>query len=455
MASSSMSPWANLPMASKRGTPEEELMALLQAQGSQQPQAAPPVAQPAKPQAAPPVIPKVRKVAQAPAVPAAPQPPADGLLRGYGISSKQQDQEETQDKSGTTNKSDTYLDYPQSIRLQLQARGLNPDQANSEDYASPILAMEDEAKAYQDALAQAEQQPLRPDLSPLAQLAEYETKGRYKADNYKRPETAEERRNKLLDFKTKIIQQQGNIAKALNEAVKAQKTGSQTDLFQKLQIQKLLDEQGYTDPRLRSSGSTDQEIRWGNTIQDKLMHDPVLKAAELQIAGTAEARSLLNRGTSVNDEAFKTKVARALGDAPLSNVDIARKSGGKDVADRLEQMITTIMSGTFSDENRANFKQMLDDLDWVNKQRAKAQRHYWEVQAQNTYKFNPEKAKSIVQGGLDQRDFQVPDNTPQATPGKKSVDMVRIMKSDGTIITGPRAKLKEALAKYPGSKEVK
>jgi hypothetical protein len=185
------------------------------------------------------------------------------------------------------------------------------------------------------------------------------------------------------------------------------------------------------------------------------MHDPVLKAAELQIAGTAEARSLLNRGTSVNDEAFKTKVARALGDAPLSNVDIARKSGGKDVADRLEQMITTIMSGTFSDENRANFKQMLDDLDWVNKQRAKAQRHYWEVQAQNTYKFNPEKAKSIVQGGLDQRDFQVPDNTPQATPGKKSVDMVRIMKSDGTIITGPRAKLKEALAKYPGSKEVK
>ncbi len=285
-------------------------------------------------------------------------------------------------------------------------------------------AMSEGNSRMEEILAAQAQRPPQLDVSAVLSLADHLTGGKMAA-NYKAPSEQDLlNRKMLLDYQSKLQDDKRDVFKSLQDSFTKLKTGTTTDsdIFKLLVADKLQAE----DPAAaaRSAAQTDQEIRWGDRIQQHLKTDKRVQKPLESLSAVQEAKTLINQGISVADNAFRTKFARAMGDAPISNVDIMRASGDSSVGHRVWQTINTALEGQYDPKNRAQYKKTLEVLEKVHKNKLAAAREYWVKQGTSTYKLDPARARAIVTDGLEaETGFFIPDPTEKETaPETKKIE---------------------------------
>jgi hypothetical protein len=213
---------------------------------------------------------------------------------------------------------------------------------------------------------------------------------------YKKPEDL---REKILKYTDEIQKRRQDMAKTLLEGQKAQKGGTFTDQLMNLLTMKQMGQ--IQDPNTkRGAGTTDQEIRWGNEMQNKLNRDTTKLTDKMDAIN--EVRTMMGSNLSVMDDAFKTAWRRVFGDNHISNVDVQGVAGNRGAADRIVQAVNSAIDGKFTPENRAEY---LVGIDAVAAQAAKEYKGRLDKHVaigSTTYKFSPKRARELITAGREQ-----------------------------------------------------
>jgi hypothetical protein len=140
-------------------------------------------------------------------------------------------EQETEQKAVTTDVSDKYItpeQYAENFAL-ATGEGLEPKLRERH----PYQIQERGAEALEAALAEERTRPYGLDLSPLLALTKSETGADF-LSSYKPPESADERRKRLLGFQEDIQKRRGELTKAMLEGFKSQRAGKTTEILSDL-----------------------------------------------------------------------------------------------------------------------------------------------------------------------------------------------------------------------------
>lgn len=207
-------------------------------------------------------------------------------------------------------------------------------------------------------------------LSPLYDAANYVTGGQ--SGKYQPAPEVSEREALLLGQAQKLIQNKRDIA---NEAIKnaaALKVGTDTDLQQKTTaldvIQRLLDERGgkvtsaskvtASDPNKAARIQSPQMLtKWVQTEAAKQVQ-PLAKEFE----GVQHGMDLLAKASSVNDFAATDAFIKSQVGGRVTNYDLQRQQGDRAWTEKLSQAAQTVLEGTLTPNNRAEFVKALQTI---------------------------------------------------------------------------------------------
>lgn len=173
------------------------------------------------------------------------------------------------------------------------------------------------------------------------------------AEGYHAPETAAQQRTRILEALQKVQTDRQALAGNVIAGIKASKGGTLGDIL--TATDQLKQQQGAVDPL--SGAGAGMEDRNNRYFLGAVQHD----MKELQDANSSnqEAQRMLASGTSVLDTTFRDKFLKAMIGGRVTNYDLMRQSGDTALAERAQQVLSTMGSGTFSSTNRAEYQDAL------------------------------------------------------------------------------------------------
>ena len=222
--------------------------------------------------------------------------------------------------------------------------------------------------------------PQQLDLSPLAALTDAWSGSKF-AQTYKAPESQQEKIKAESAFQELQRKGRGDIVDALSK-----------QLFNK----------GYLD-QLRmnaTQGRSDRayDLKTREDLFKAFEGNKTVVASKEALAGVGNARALLNAGTPVSDEAFKTALARASGEkGPLSDYDVKKYAGSPAAAAAYNRMWAKYTTGRLTDADRKDFGIVIDTMERRQRGLLENEKNRFITKvAPNVYRVKSEDAKEIL-----------------------------------------------------------
>lgn len=248
-------------------------------------------------------------------------------------------------------------------------QGMSPEEIKAQAEAIsniPIVKQAQEGLSQQENLLKMQQEPKSfwetANWGPA--MAFFDSKrGSNMAGAYKAPETAAAEQKRIMDALQKIQTDRQALAGNVVSGIKASKGGMEGNVI--AQDGKLTQFSGAVDPLNNRTTASMARLLMNGTAAD-------MKELNSANAATQEAQRMLASGSSILDTTFRDKFLKAMIGGRVTNYDLMRQSGDTALADRAEQIMNTMTSGTFSPKNRAEYQDALRIIQEANQHEAAA-----------------------------------------------------------------------------------
>lgn len=149
---------------------------------------------------------------------------------------------------------------------------------------------------------------------------------------------------------------------------------------------------------IRREGQEREDLNKERTrlMQVKNSFNSRIKAFKDRLGAADNALALLNSNKPISDEAVKTQIARLSGEVgALTDQDVARFGGAKDLLSRGKQLVETLSTGKLTPENKKQLVQITRELRSVvaNKIKAEAQT---DVESAQDLGLNPSQVQKVL-----------------------------------------------------------
>lgn len=134
------------------------------------------------------------------------------------------------------------------------------------------------------------------------------------------------------------------------------------------------------------------EQKWGQSFYDRFAADQEVKKIKENNQGAQEAMEVLKSGSYIGTPALRMKIARAMGAAPLSDVDVALMSGNPSLPAQAKRLFEKWTTGDMTPQDIADTEHLLNFLMQYSKNAMKQRQDYF-VGLAPQYGLNPEAAR--------------------------------------------------------------